>query len=33
MSLNAAALAPKNAAGLIVDTMERYSHPHDAVAA
>jgi UDP-N-acetylglucosamine--N-acetylmuramyl-(pentapeptide) pyrophosphoryl-undecaprenol N-acetylglucosamine transferase len=33
MSRNAAALAPKNAAGLIVDTMERYSHPHDAVAA
>ncbi|HEX3818227.1 MAG TPA: undecaprenyldiphospho-muramoylpentapeptide beta-N-acetylglucosaminyltransferase [Chthoniobacterales bacterium] len=29
----AAALAPKNAASLIVDTMERYSQPHDAVAA
>ncbi len=33
MSVNAAALAPKNAAGLIVETMERYTHPHDAVAA
>jgi UDP-N-acetylglucosamine--N-acetylmuramyl-(pentapeptide) pyrophosphoryl-undecaprenol N-acetylglucosamine transferase len=33
MSANAAALASKNAAGLIVDTMERYTHPHDAVAA
>ena len=33
MSANAAALASKNAAGLIVETMERYTHPHDAVAA
>jgi UDP-N-acetylglucosamine--N-acetylmuramyl-(pentapeptide) pyrophosphoryl-undecaprenol N-acetylglucosamine transferase len=33
MSAAAAALAPKNAARLVVDTMERYSHPHDAVAA
>ncbi len=33
MSANAARLAPKNAASLIVDTMERYSQPHDAVAA
>jgi UDP-N-acetylglucosamine--N-acetylmuramyl-(pentapeptide) pyrophosphoryl-undecaprenol N-acetylglucosamine transferase len=33
MSAAAAALAPKNAANLVVDTMERYSHPHDAVAA
>lgn len=33
MSAAAAALAPKNAAGLIVETMERYSQPHDAVAA
>jgi UDP-N-acetylglucosamine--N-acetylmuramyl-(pentapeptide) pyrophosphoryl-undecaprenol N-acetylglucosamine transferase len=28
-----AALAPKNAASLVVDTMERYTQPHDAVAA
>ena len=33
MSGNAAALAPKNAATLIVETMERYSHSHDVVAA
>jgi UDP-N-acetylglucosamine--N-acetylmuramyl-(pentapeptide) pyrophosphoryl-undecaprenol N-acetylglucosamine transferase len=33
MSRAAAALAPKNAAALVVDTMERYIHPHDAVAA
>lgn len=33
MSAAAAALAPKNAAELVVETMERYSHPHDAVAA
>jgi hypothetical protein len=33
MSKNAAALAPRNAAALIVETMEKYSHPHDAVAA
>ncbi|MGH8093626.1 MAG: undecaprenyldiphospho-muramoylpentapeptide beta-N-acetylglucosaminyltransferase [Chthoniobacterales bacterium] len=33
MSAQAAALAPKNAATLIVQTMERYSQPHDAVAA
>jgi UDP-N-acetylglucosamine--N-acetylmuramyl-(pentapeptide) pyrophosphoryl-undecaprenol N-acetylglucosamine transferase len=33
MSANAARLAPKNAAGLVVDTMERYTLPHDAVAA
>lgn len=33
MSAAAAALAPKNAASLVVDTMERYSQPHDAVAA
>ena len=33
MSENAAALSPKNAATLIVDTMERYSHLHDVVAA
>jgi len=33
MSANAAALAPKNAAALIVEAMERYNHPHDAVAA
>jgi UDP-N-acetylglucosamine--N-acetylmuramyl-(pentapeptide) pyrophosphoryl-undecaprenol N-acetylglucosamine transferase len=33
MSKNAAALAPKNAATLIVETMERYSHPHDVIAA
>jgi UDP-N-acetylglucosamine--N-acetylmuramyl-(pentapeptide) pyrophosphoryl-undecaprenol N-acetylglucosamine transferase len=33
MSANAAQLAPINAAGLVVATMERYSQPHDAVAA
>jgi UDP-N-acetylglucosamine--N-acetylmuramyl-(pentapeptide) pyrophosphoryl-undecaprenol N-acetylglucosamine transferase len=33
MSANAAAQASKNAANLVVDTMERYSHPHDALAA
>ena len=33
MSDNAAALAPKDAATLIVETMEKYSHPHDVVAA
>jgi UDP-N-acetylglucosamine--N-acetylmuramyl-(pentapeptide) pyrophosphoryl-undecaprenol N-acetylglucosamine transferase len=33
MSANMAALAPKNAANLIAQTMERYSHPNDAVAA
>ena len=33
MSTNIAALAPKNAAGLIVETLERYCHPDDAVAA
>ncbi|MGH7938838.1 MAG: undecaprenyldiphospho-muramoylpentapeptide beta-N-acetylglucosaminyltransferase [Chthoniobacterales bacterium] len=33
MSVAAAALAPKNAASLVVDTMERYSQPHDVVAA
>ncbi len=33
MSAAAAALAPKNAADLIVDTMERYSQSHDALAA
>ena len=33
MSANVAALARKNAASLIVETMERYSHPNDAVAA
>ena len=33
MSANVAALAPKNAANLIVETMERYAHPNDAVAA
>ncbi|HEY1770937.1 MAG TPA: undecaprenyldiphospho-muramoylpentapeptide beta-N-acetylglucosaminyltransferase [Chthoniobacterales bacterium] len=33
MSSAAAALAPKNAARLVVETMERYSQPHDAVAA
>jgi UDP-N-acetylglucosamine--N-acetylmuramyl-(pentapeptide) pyrophosphoryl-undecaprenol N-acetylglucosamine transferase len=33
MSANIAALAPKNAAGLIVETLERYCHPNDAVAA
>ena len=33
MSKNAALLAPKNAASLVVDTMERYNQPNDAVAA
>jgi UDP-N-acetylglucosamine:LPS N-acetylglucosamine transferase len=33
MSVSATALAPKNAAALIVDTIERYTQPHDAVAA
>jgi UDP-N-acetylglucosamine--N-acetylmuramyl-(pentapeptide) pyrophosphoryl-undecaprenol N-acetylglucosamine transferase len=33
MSANIAALAPENAAGLIVETLERYCHPNDAVAA
>jgi UDP-N-acetylglucosamine--N-acetylmuramyl-(pentapeptide) pyrophosphoryl-undecaprenol N-acetylglucosamine transferase len=33
MSTKIALLAPKNAANLIVETMERYSHPNDAVAA
>ena len=33
MSANITALAPKNAANLIVETMERYSQPNDAVAA
>jgi UDP-N-acetylglucosamine:LPS N-acetylglucosamine transferase len=33
MSASAAALAPKNAAALIVETMERYSQPNDALAA
>lgn len=33
MSLAAAALAPKNAANLVVETMERYSQPHDVLAA
>ena len=33
MSVAAAKLAPKNAADLVVDTMERYSQPHDALAA
>lgn len=33
MSASAAALAPKNAAALIVETMERHSQPNDAVAA
>jgi UDP-N-acetylglucosamine--N-acetylmuramyl-(pentapeptide) pyrophosphoryl-undecaprenol N-acetylglucosamine transferase len=33
MARAAAALAPKNAASLVVDTMERYSQPHDAAAA
>ena len=33
MAANAARLAPKNAASLVVDTMERYNQPHDAVAA
>ncbi len=33
MSAAAATLAPKNAADLVVETMERYSEPHDAIAA
>ncbi|MBA3962955.1 MAG: undecaprenyldiphospho-muramoylpentapeptide beta-N-acetylglucosaminyltransferase [Chthoniobacterales bacterium] len=33
MSAAAFTLAPKNAAALVVDTMERYIQPHDAVAA
>jgi UDP-N-acetylglucosamine--N-acetylmuramyl-(pentapeptide) pyrophosphoryl-undecaprenol N-acetylglucosamine transferase len=33
MSKNAAALAPKNAAALIVKTMEKYTQPDDVVAA
>ena len=33
MSVRAAALAPKNAATLVVATMEKYSQPDDAVAA
>lgn len=33
MSAAVATLAPKNAADLVVDTMERYSQPHDAIAA
>ncbi len=33
MSANAAALAPKKAANLVAETMERCSHPNDAVAA
>ncbi len=33
MGAAAAALAPKNAAELVVQTMERYSQPHDALAA
>jgi UDP-N-acetylglucosamine--N-acetylmuramyl-(pentapeptide) pyrophosphoryl-undecaprenol N-acetylglucosamine transferase len=33
MSEAAAKLAPRNAAELVVETMERYSHAHDAVAA
>ena len=33
MSTHAGALAAKNAANLVVETMERYSHPNDAVAA
>ena len=33
MRAAAAALAPKNAAELVVETMERYSQPHDAIAA
>jgi hypothetical protein len=32
MSTNIAALAPKNAANLIVETMEKYSHPNDLAA-
>ena len=33
MSANAAALAPKDAAALVVQTMEKYSQPHDILAA
>jgi UDP-N-acetylglucosamine--N-acetylmuramyl-(pentapeptide) pyrophosphoryl-undecaprenol N-acetylglucosamine transferase len=33
MASNAATLAPKNAATLIVESMERYSLPNDALAA
>ncbi len=33
MSANAEGLAPKNAAALVVETMEKYSQPNDAVAA
>jgi UDP-N-acetylglucosamine--N-acetylmuramyl-(pentapeptide) pyrophosphoryl-undecaprenol N-acetylglucosamine transferase len=33
MAAQAESLAPKNAAGLVAETMERYSHPDDAVAA
>jgi hypothetical protein len=33
MSASAGALAPKNAAALVVETMEKYSQPDDAVAA
>jgi len=32
MSTNIAALAPKNAANLIVETMEKYNHPNDLAA-
>lgn len=32
MSAAAATLAPKNAASVVVETMERYSQPHDAAA-
>jgi UDP-N-acetylglucosamine--N-acetylmuramyl-(pentapeptide) pyrophosphoryl-undecaprenol N-acetylglucosamine transferase len=33
MSANAAALAPKDAAALVAQTMEKYSQPHDVLAA
>ncbi|CAN5583179.1 undecaprenyldiphospho-muramoylpentapeptide beta-N-acetylglucosaminyltransferase [soil metagenome] len=33
MAQNIEAMAPKNAARLVVETMEKYSQPHDAVAA
>jgi UDP-N-acetylglucosamine--N-acetylmuramyl-(pentapeptide) pyrophosphoryl-undecaprenol N-acetylglucosamine transferase len=33
MSKQMAALAPGNAATMVVETMEKYSQPHDAVAA
>ena len=33
MSAQRRGLAPKNAAALVVETMERYSQPNDAVAA